>query len=192
MAKKQESDRVKNTVPSDLAKKKEAAKVQKQPQKGHEESRDAVTEPQVAEEKNKEANGRETIKVDLLTKELEDFEMKKATAHTVTSILTSHPNSSDVYMINLSLTFHGQELLSDTKLKLNSRHYYGLFGLNGIGKSMLLSAIGKQELPIPEHIDIYHLLRKMPLSDKTPLQCVMEVDTEQAMLGWEVERLAGS
>lgn len=58
------------------------------------------------------------------------------------------------------------------------------------GKSMLLSAIGKREVPIPEHIDIYHLTREMPPSDKTPLQCVMEVDTERAMLEKEAERLA--
>lgn len=51
-------------MPSDLAKKKaakkkEAAKARQRPRKGHEEDGDAVTEPQVAEEKN-EANGQET------------------------------------------------------------------------------------------------------------------------------------
>lgn len=51
-------------MPSDLAKKKaakkkEAAKARQRPRKGHEENGDAVTEPQVAEEKN-ETNGRET------------------------------------------------------------------------------------------------------------------------------------
>ncbi|KAM6326924.1 ATP-binding cassette sub-family F member 2 isoform 2-T2 [Alca torda] len=130
------------------------------------------------------------IEVDALTKELEDFELKKAAARAVTGVLASHPNSTDVHIINLSLTFHGQELLSDTKLELNSGRRYGLIGLNGIGKSMLLSAIGKREVPIPEHIDIYHLTREMPPSDKTPLQCVMEVDTERAMLEREAERLA--
>nr|KAF6418820.1 hypothetical protein HJG63_008835 [Rousettus aegyptiacus] len=182
-------------MPSDLAKKKaakkkEAAKARQRPRKGHEENGDAVTEPQVAEERNDEVNGQETTEVDLLTKELEDFEMKKAAARAVTGVLASHPNSTDVHIINLSLTFHGQELLSDTKLELNSGRRYGLIGLNGIGKSMLLSAIGKREVPIPEHIDIYHLTREMPPSDKTPLQCVMEVDTERAMLEREAERLA--
>ena len=52
-------------MPSDLAKKKaakkkEAAKAQQRPRKGHEENGDAITEPQVAEERNEEANGRET------------------------------------------------------------------------------------------------------------------------------------
>lgn len=53
------------TMPSDLAKKKaakkkEAAKARQRPRKGHEENGDAVTEPQVAEERNDEVNGQET------------------------------------------------------------------------------------------------------------------------------------
>lgn len=58
------------------------------------------------------------------------------------------------------------------------------------GKSMLLSAIGHREVPIPEHIDIYHLTREMAPSEKTALQCVMEVDEERIQLEKEAERLA--
>lgn len=55
---------------------------------------------------------------------------------------------------------------------------------------MLLSAIGHREIPIPEHIDIYHLTREMAPSEKTALQCVMEVDEQRIMLEKEAERLA--
>lgn len=55
---------------------------------------------------------------------------------------------------------------------------------------MLLSAIGHREIPIPEHIDIYHLTREMAPSEKTALQCVMEVDKERIQLEKEAERLA--
>lgn len=55
---------------------------------------------------------------------------------------------------------------------------------------MLLSAIASREIPIPEHIDIYHLTREMPTSDKTALYCVMEVDEQRIMLEREAERLA--
>ena len=55
---------------------------------------------------------------------------------------------------------------------------------------MLLSAIGHREIPIPDHIDIYHLTREMDPSDKTALQCVMEVDEERLKLEKEAERLA--
>lgn len=55
---------------------------------------------------------------------------------------------------------------------------------------MLLSSIGMREVPIPEHIDIYHLTREMAPSEKTALQCVMEVDEQRIMLEKEAERLA--
>lgn len=64
------------------------------------------------------------------------------------------------------------------------------FFLRLSGKSMLLSAIGYREIPIPEHIDIYHLTREMAPSDKTALQCVMDVDEERIKLEKETERLA--
>ncbi|KAK2118892.1 ATP-binding cassette sub- F member 2 [Saguinus oedipus] len=53
--------------------------------------------------------------------------------------------------------------------------------------SVVLSAIGKHEVPISEHMDIYHLTREMSPNDKIPLQCVMEVKTEQVMLEREAE-----
>ena len=48
-------------------------------------------------------------------------------------VLVSHPSSRDVHIHNFSLTFHGAELLSDTKLELNNGRRYGLVGLNGSG-----------------------------------------------------------
>lgn len=68
-----------------------------------------------------------------ITKELDEFELKKTEARAVTGVLASHPNSTDVHISSLSLTFHGQELLSDTCLELNSGRRYGLIGLNGTG-----------------------------------------------------------
>uniref|UniRef100_A0A8C9YRV5 ATP-binding cassette sub-family F member 2 n=1 Tax=Sander lucioperca TaxID=283035 RepID=A0A8C9YRV5_SANLU len=130
------------------------------------------------------------VGVAYLTKELDEFELAKTEARAVTGVLASHPNSTDVHISSLSLTFHGQELLADTSLELNSGRRYGLIGLNGTGKSMLLSAIGHREIPIPEHIDIYHLTREMAPSEKTALQCVMEVDEQRIMLEKEAERLA--
>ena len=50
-------------------------------------------------------------------------------------VLSSHPASRDVHIHNFSLTFHGAELLSDTRLELNLGRRYGLVGLNGSGKT---------------------------------------------------------
>uniref|UniRef100_A0A3P9J2I4 ATP binding cassette subfamily F member 2 n=1 Tax=Oryzias latipes TaxID=8090 RepID=A0A3P9J2I4_ORYLA len=175
-------------MPSDLAKKKAAKK--KEAAKARQRSK----KPEDANEENDQAepqeNGADSNGVANLTKELDEFELRKTEARAVTGVLASHPNSTDVHISSLSLTFHGQELLSDTSLELNSGRRYGLIGLNGTGKSMLLSAIGHREVPIPEHIDIYHLTREMAPSDKTALQCVMEVDEQRIMLEKEAERLA--
>lgn len=51
-----------------------------------------------------------------------------------TGVLASHEQSRDVKIENFSITFHGVELLTDTKLELNSGRRYGLLGLNGCGK----------------------------------------------------------
>uniref|UniRef100_A0A6Q2YHK2 ATP-binding cassette sub-family F member 2 n=1 Tax=Esox lucius TaxID=8010 RepID=A0A6Q2YHK2_ESOLU len=175
-------------MPSDLAKKKaqkkkEAAKSRQKTKKPGEDGEGE--KPEQGQENGADSNG-----VDRLTKEMDEFELKKTEARAVTGVLASHPNSTDVHVASLSLTFHGQELLQDTSLELNSGRRYGLIGLNGTGKSMLLSAIGHREIPIPEHIDIYHLTREMAPSDKTALQCVMEVDEERIHLEKEAERLA--
>lgn len=50
-----------------------------------------------------------------------------------TGVLASHPESRDIHVENFSITFHGVELLSDTRLELNCGRRYGLLGLNGCG-----------------------------------------------------------
>ena len=57
-----------------------------------------------------------------------------------------------------------------------------MIGLNGSGKSTLLAAIGRREIPIPDHIDIYHLTREISPCDKTAIQAVLDVDEERAKL----------
>jgi len=47
--------------------------------------------------------------------------------------------------------------------------------LNIVGKSTMLCAIGQRELPVPDHIDIFHLTEEYPASDKSALEAVIEV-----------------
>lgn len=117
-----------------------------------------------------------------LCKKLEEDARIAAEARAVTGVLGVHPQSRDIKIDNLSITFYGFELLQDTTLELNCGRRYGLIGLNGSGKSALLATLGNREVPIPEHIDIYHLTREIPASDKTALQCVVEVDEERIKL----------
>lgn len=67
---------------------------------------------------------------------------------------------------------------------------YGLLGLNGCGKSTLLTAIGCRELPIPDHMDIYHLSREIEASDMSALEAVISCDEERLKLEKEAEALA--
>jgi len=67
---------------------------------------------------------------------------------------------------------------------------YGLLGLNGCGKSTLLTAIGCRELPIPDHMDIYHLTREIEASDMSALQAVVSCNEERVKLEKEAEILA--
>lgn len=134
-------------------------------------------------------NGATKTSVAKLTKELDNMDLA-AEYRSCTGILSSHPTSRDVHIDSVTLTFHGVELLKDTRLELNCGRRYGFLGLNGCGKSSLLEAIGRRELPIPEHIDIYHLTMEMPPSDKTALQCVLEVQEERNRLEKQAEELA--
>ncbi len=65
-----------------------------------------------------------------------------------------------------------------------------MLGLNGCGKSTLLTAIGCREVPIPEHMDIYHLTREIDATEMTALEAVMNVDEERLKLEKEAELLA--
>jgi ATP-binding cassette, subfamily F, member 2 len=105
-------------------------------------------------------------------------------------VLASHPNGRDVHIHQFSLTFYGQELLVDAQLELNSHRRYGIIGLNGSGKSTILAAIANKEIPIPEHVDIYHLAREIAATEKTALEAVLEVDEELVRLEEEAEKLA--
>ncbi|AQK51558.1 ABC transporter F family member 1 [Zea mays] len=114
----------------------------------------------------------------------------KLSDRTCTGVLASHPLSRDIHIESLSLTFHGHDLIVDSELELNYGRRYGLLGLNGCGKSTLLTAIGCRELPIPEHMDIYHLTHEIEASDMSALQAVVCCDEERMKLEKEAEILA--
>ncbi|XP_066355497.1 ABC transporter F family member 1 [Miscanthus floridulus] len=114
----------------------------------------------------------------------------KLSDRTCTGVLASHPLSRDIHIESLSLTFHGHDLIVDSELELNYGRRYGLLGLNGCGKSTLLTAIGCRELPIPEHMDIYHLSHEIEASDMSALQAVVTCDEERVKLEKEAEILS--
>uniref|UniRef100_A0A0D6R5B1 ABC transporter domain-containing protein n=1 Tax=Araucaria cunninghamii TaxID=56994 RepID=A0A0D6R5B1_ARACU len=132
-------------------------------------------------------NGKASASVDKMA---DDVAAMTISDRTCTGVLCSHPMSRDIHIESLSVTFHGHDLVVDSELELNYGRRYGLLGLNGCGKSTLLTAIGFRELPIPEHMDIYHLTREIEATDMTALEAVMNCDEERLRLEREAEALA--
>jgi len=179
------------------AKKKEAAKAKG----GKKASDDATTTDQngisngfhrSSEEKEKSpsTNGVTMTYEEELCLKLEEEARMAADARACTGVLGIPSMSRDIKIDNFSVTFHGAELLQDTKLELSVGNRYGLIGPNGCGKSSLMAVLGNREVPIQDHIDIYYLDREMPASEKTALQCVMEADEERIRLEKLAEELA--
>jgi len=124
-----------------------------------------------------------------LCERLEKEATMAADARACTGSLAIHPMARDIKIANFSVTFHGAELLVDTKLELSVGQRYGLIGSNGSGKSSLLAVLGNREVPIQDHIDIYYLSREIPASEKSALQAVMEADVERLKLEKLAEEL---
>lgn len=137
-------------------------------------------------------NGVELSAEELLCLKLEEECKLAAEARSSTGVLAIHPRAKDIKIDNMAITFHGSEMLKDTKLELNSGRRYGLIGANGCGKSTLFAAIAEREIPIPDHIDIFYVSREMPASKKTALEAVKEVDSERIRLEKLADELATS
>lgn len=66
--------------------------------------------------------------------ELGDLNLE-AEFRSVTGVLSSHPDSRDIHISQITLTFHGAELLIDTDLTLNCGRRYGLIGKSSANDS---------------------------------------------------------
>jgi ATP-binding cassette subfamily F protein 2 len=51
---------------------------------------------------------------------------------------------------------------------------YGIIGTNGSGKSNVLAAIAQRDIPVPEHIDMYHLHEEAPANEQTGVEAVID------------------
>jgi len=106
-------------MPSEAAKKRQAKKKAAAQSRGKPKPTTDATENGVEYSRSTE-NGA-SVKLDLSNR-------------SCTGVLASHEQSRDVKIENFSITFHGVELLTDTKLELNCGRRYGFLGLNGCGK----------------------------------------------------------
>jgi ATP-binding cassette, subfamily F, member 3 len=72
---------------------------------------------------------------------------------------SSHGQSKtkDIKVDSIDVSVGGMRILTDTTFTLSYGHRYGLVGNNGVGKSTLLRALSRREVPIPTHISILHV-----------------------------------
>jgi ATP-binding cassette, subfamily F, member 3 len=113
------------------------------------------------------------------------------TQATVGAVKTQYvPGSKDVHIEGVDLAFGGLSLLEGASLHIPFGRRIGLTARNGYGKSTLMRAIARRELPIPDALDITFVEQEHPgCDDKTPLQSVLESDTVRQALIEEEKRL---
>jgi len=102
-----------------------------------------------------------------------------------TGMLESEPRARDIKIGAFSLALYGAPLVEDTTIELNQGARYGLLGRNGCGKSTFLKCLAAhpQEVPIPDHFDVYLLCHEAPPEDVSALEYVVNSAKQ------EVERL---
>jgi len=114
----------------------------------------------------------------------------KITERAATGQLTSQYKSKDIKIDSFSISLHGHELVSDTKLELNWGRRYGLIGLNGSGKSTLLKCLGEREVPIPTWMNIFLLEHEAPANELSALEAVTDhVDQEVKRIEAEIDKI---
>ncbi|KKY31032.1 putative protein gcn20 [Diaporthe ampelina] len=90
--------------------------------------------------------------------------------------------SKDIKMDNIDVAIGGLRILTETTLTLAYGRRYGLVGNNGIGKSTLLRALSRREVPIPTHISILHVEQEISGDDTPALQAVLDADVWRKVL----------
>lgn len=144
-----------------------------------------------AKEKQKEVTTKVEASPTITSNGTTEKEELKISPRSVTGVLASHPLSRDIKFENFSLGLGGTELVKNCTLEFNYGNRYGLIGLNGSGKSTLLTCLGQREIPIPEHITIFHLDREEPPSELTAIETIIKaVEEEAKRLEAEAEHLA--
>jgi ATP-binding cassette subfamily F protein 2 len=104
---------------------------------------------------------------------------KSALKRTVTGVLASRPTSRDIKIINFSMGMNGRELVRDCEIEITIGRRYGLLGQNGCGKTNFLECIANREVPIPEHVDMYHLNGETEPTSRSAIQTVIDEITAE-------------
>lgn len=83
----------------------------------------------------------------------------------------SQAKSKDIKLDNIDISISGLRILTDAAFTLAYGRRYGLVGQNGIGKSTLLRALSRREIPIPTHVSILHVEQEVYLIQSPGVCC---------------------
>lgn len=112
--------------------------------------------------------------------ELTSEQVRVAAVRASTGVLSSMKDARDLKFVSFSVMVGGNQLVTDCDLELNYGCRYGLIGANGSGKSNVLAAIAQRDIPLPEHVDIYHLHEEAPADELTGVEAVVKHVVDEA------------
>ena len=95
----------------------------------------------------------------------------------------------DLIAEGVDLSYGGNVLLESASLRVAYGRKYGVVGRNGIGKSTLMRAILRRELPLPASMSVEYVDQMVAESPLSPLQQVLANDKELSQLKEEEARL---
>ena len=113
-------------------------------------------------------------------KDLTAEQLRVAAARATTGVLACEDGARDLKFDSFSVMVGGNPLVQDCSVELNQGCRYGLVGTNGSGKSNVLAALAQREVPIPDHVDMFHLHEEAPANDLTGVEAVVAHLVEEA------------
>mmetsp|Transcript_6433 Transcript_6433/g.19484 ORF Transcript_6433/g.19484 Transcript_6433/m.19484 type:complete len:730 (+) Transcript_6433:33-2222(+) len=99
--------------------------------------------------------------------------------------------TKDVRIEGIDLAFGGISLLESATLQLSYGRKYGVVGRNGVGKSTLMKALARRELPISDSLDLLYVEQEIAGDSRTPVEIVLSSDTERQDLLEEEKAILG-
>lgn len=111
---------------------------------------------------------------------LTEDQKRVAIRRAVTGVLASPDAAMDVKFDAFSLMVGGNALVNDCHMELNQGCRYGLIGDNGSGKSNVLASIAQREVPLPTHVDVFHLHEEAQPTEQSAVEAVVAHIVEES------------
>lgn len=105
------------------------------------------------------------------------------------SASNSQGRGKDIVVDGIDLAYGGNELLQSASLRVAYGRRYGIIGRNGVGKSSLLKAIARGDVPTPDGLQILYVEQEVVGGGKSAIDHVLSADARRQELLREEARL---